>query len=362
MFESDSTAARTARISEPENKTMPGITDLYLREQLEKRREELKTNIAFIPVSDAEAAAPLLDLLQKVDSAVERMNDGTYGICDVCHDTVEKERLIADPLVQLCLDHLTGEEQRALERDLELASRIQRGLLPQTDMRFQDWRIHYKYKPAGVVSGDYCDVIQPAGGDGKVIFLLGDVTGKGVAASLLMTHLHAMFRSLVGMGLELDKLLEMANRLFCESTIAGQYATLVCGRIGRDGEVEIASAGHFPALLVAKNGVGRIEATGLPLGMFATSSYAVRRARLERDDSLLLYTDGISEAHDPSGNEYGISGLSLVVGEKHGWAPEELVTACLKDLERHSSGTRQADDQTLMVIQRAGGGMASFND
>ena len=362
MSESDSTAARTARSWEPEGKTMPGITDPYLRDQLEKRREELKANISVIPVADSSAAAPLLDLLQEVDSAVQRMDEGTYGICESCHDTIEKDRLIADPLVRLCLDHLSGDEQRALERDLELASRIQRGLLPQPDIRVRDWRIHYTYKPAGVVSGDYCDVIQPPAGDGQVIFLLGDVTGKGVAASLLMTHLHAMFRSLASIGLELDKLLEMANRLFCESTIAGQYATLVCGRIGKDGEVEIASAGHFPALLVAKEGVRQIEATGLPLGMFSTGSYAVRRARLERNDSLLLYTDGISEARDPSGNEYGIVGLSLAAGERHGWPPQELVAACLKDVERHASGTRQADDQTLMVIQRAAAGGASFND
>ena len=362
MSESDSTAARTARVSERESKAMPGITDPYLRQQLEKRRSELKTNIAVIPVDDAEAAAPLLDLLQEVDSAVERMDNGTYGICEACHDTLGHERLITDPLAQMCLDCLTGEEQRALERDLELASRIQRGLLPQTDTRFQDWRIHYRYKPAGVVSGDYCDVIPSTTGDGKVIFLLGDVAGKGVAASLLMTHLHAMFRSLAGIGLELDKLLEMANRLFCESTIAGQYATLVCGRIGSDGAVEIASAGHFPALLLGKSGVSRIDATGLPLGMFTTSSYAVRRARLEPDDSLLLYTDGISEARDPSGNEYGIGGLCLAACEKYGLTPEALVAACMRDLERHSAGTRQADDQTLMAIQRAGAGAASFND
>lgn len=362
MSESDSTATRTARASEPENRVMPGIADPYLREQLEKRRQQLKTNIAVLPADDAEAAAPLLDLLHEVDSAVERMDEGTYGICEACHDTLGHERLITDPLAQMCLDCLTGEEQRALERDLELAARIQRGLLPQADTRFQDWRIHYRYKPAGVVSGDYCDVIPSATGDGKVIFLLGDVTGKGVAASLLMTHLHAMFRSLAGIGLELDKLVEMVNRLFCESTIAGQYATLVCGRIGRDGEVEIASAGHFPALLLGKNGVSRIEATGLPLGMFTNSSYAVRRARLAPDDVLLLYTDGISEARDPSGNEYGIGGISLAAGESYGLTPEALVAACMKDLERHSSGTRQADDQTLMAVQRVGGGAASFND
>jgi phosphoserine phosphatase RsbU/P len=229
-------------------------------------------------------------------------------------------------------------------------------------VRFGDWRIHYRYKPAGVVSGDYCDLIPPATRDGKLIFLLGDVTGKGVAASLLMTHLHAMFRSLTGIGLDLDKLLEMANRVFCESTIAGQYATLVCGSIGQNGDVELASAGHFPALIVSKEGVKQIGATGLPLGMFSTSRYTVSRARLDLDDSLLLYTDGICEANGPSGEQYGVGGISLIAGERHGRAPQELVAACLTDVARHSGGSRQADDQTLMVIQRFAAGAAAFND
>ena len=117
---------------------MSGVSDPYIREQLEKRRRELN---AVIASPDAAApAASLLALLGEVDSALHRMDDGTYGICTECHDTVEKDRLLADPLVTLCLDHLTSDEQRALERDLELASRVQRGLLPRTDLRHGDWQ------------------------------------------------------------------------------------------------------------------------------------------------------------------------------------------------------------------------------
>jgi len=342
---------------------MAGITDPYLREQLEKRRAELQAAIAVAPTEHSSSAAvSLVDLLHEVDDAVQRMDEGTYGICESCHGTVEKERLISDPLVQLCLDCLSDEEQRALERDLELASRIQRGLLPQTDLRFRDWRIHYRYKPAGVVSGDYCDLILPSTAEGKLIFLLGDVAGKGVAASLLMTHLHAMFRSLASLGLELDKLLEMANRLFCESTIAGQYATLICGSIGRNGDVEIASAGHNPVLLVTKDGVKQLGATGLPLGLFTTSRYSISRARLDLNDGLLLYTDGVSEANGASGSEYGINALSVAAAKRYGWTPQELVAACMSDVEKHCAGARQADDQTLMAIQRSAAQAASFND
>jgi sigma-B regulation protein RsbU (phosphoserine phosphatase) len=362
MFQSESAATQTAKISQPETRIAPGITDPYIREQLEKRRVVLQTAISFGPAMEAPGGARLVELLKEVDAAVQRMDEGTYGICDACHDSVEKERLIADPLVRLCLDHLTSTEQRALERDLELASQVQRGLLPQTDTRFGDWRIHYQYKPAGIVSGDYCDLIPPAHEDGNLIFLLGDVAGKGVAASLLMTHLNAMFRSLARIGLDLDRLLEIANRLFCESTIAGQYATLVCGRAGKSGEIEIGNAGHAPALLVSRNGVTEIGSTGLPLGMFSTSRYPIQRIRMEPRDTLLLFTDGISEARDLSGKEYGIGGLSLAASGRHGWPSKELVSACLNDIDLYSSGTRQADDQTIMAVHRAEAGAPAFSD
>ena len=360
MPESDSTAAKLARTSEPEAMAMPGVTDPYLREQLEKRRTEL--NSAVSAATPEAPAAPFLEILVEVNSALQRMDDGTYGICPTCNDTVEKERLLSDPLVQFCLDHLSSGEQRALERDMELAAKIQRGLLPETNLQFSDWRIHYQYKPAGLVSGDYCDLISPSNGDGKLVFLFGDVAGKGVAAALLMSHLHAMFRSLSGVGLELDELLERANHVFCESTIAGQFATLICGRAGASGEIEIGSAGHFPALVVEKNGVRKISSTGVPLGMFAKSRYAIERVVLEAGDSMVLYTDGISEAANSKGEEYGIARIMRVAGERHGWVPQELLAACLKDVNNFSSGTRQADDQMMMVIHRTDSAGVSLND
>jgi phosphoserine phosphatase RsbU/P len=360
MSESDSTVARVATTSEVEEMTMSGVTDPYIREQLEKRREEItlaiSSGMAEVP------SAPFLDALSEVNSALQRMDDGTYGICPTCNDTVEKDRLLADPLVRFCLDHLTSGEQRALERDMELAAKIQRGLLPEANVRFNDWHVQYHYKPAGLVSGDYCDLIRPANSDGKLIFLFGDVAGKGVSASLLMTHLHAMFRSLAGVGLELEGLLERANHVFCESTIAGQYATLICGRAGVAGEIEIGSAGHFPALVIEKNGVRKISSTGLPLGMFSKSTYTIDRVNLGPGDSLILYTDGILEAANTKGEEYGVSRIMRVAGERHGWKPQELLTACLKDVTSFSSGTRQADDQAMMVIHRVDPAGISLND
>src|SRR5713101_4075371 len=364
MHETDRSVAQEVRSSQEEMKTMAQVSDPYIREQLEKRREEL--NLALAAAAPVAPAAPYLELLGEVDTAIQRMEEGTFGVCAECHGTVERQRLIADPLIKVCLDCLSVDDRRALERDLELTSSVQRGLLPEKDVRFSEWRIHYEYIPAGHVSGDYCDLIVPRDADGSLIFLLGDVAGKGLAASLLMTHLHAMFRSLSdsrgGAELQLDKLLETANRVFCESTFAGQYATLICGSAGRTGELEFASAGHLPALFVRREGVKQIGATGLPLGMFSSSRYAIQRVRLEPGDSLLLFTDGISEAGDAAGKEYGVIRLSNVASERHRWDPRELLAACLKDVNIHTSGARQADDQTLMVIHRSETAGTSLND
>src|SRR5207249_7870938 len=145
--------------------------------------------------------------------------------------------------------------QTALQNDLDLASRIQWQLLPRQNVRVSGWEVHYRYEPAGPVSGDYCDAITENGDGGNLYVLTGDVSGKGVAASLLMAHLNAMFRTLVGMGLPVQHLLERANRLFSESTIASHYATLVCARAEVTGEVEVCNAGHCPPLVIRDRSV-----------------------------------------------------------------------------------------------------------
>jgi sigma-B regulation protein RsbU (phosphoserine phosphatase) len=100
----------------------------------------------------------------------------------------------------------------------------------------------------------------------------------------------------------------------------------------------------------------------LPLGMFSTSRYTVERIKFERGDSLLLYTDGLSEAMDASGTEYGTERLSNLVRERHGCAPQDLATACMKEVTAHRGAGKQLDDQTLMVVHRGSFASSSAND
>jgi len=130
------------------------------------------------------------------------------------------------------------------------------------------------------VSGDYCDFID--GDNQSLHFVLGDVSGKGVAASMLMAHLHAMFRTLISINLPLGQMVEQASRVFCESTLPTQYATLVYGRAGTDGFVEICNAGHLPPLLIQAGKISHIEATGLPVGVFCSESFSLIGCKCKR--------------------------------------------------------------------------------
>jgi phosphoserine phosphatase RsbU/P len=316
----------------------------FLQGQLEERKRRLE---AVIGVASPNSA--LAGLLREVDSALDRMADGTYGLCLECRDTVECDRLLADPLVRYCLDHLTVLERRALERDLDLASKVQHNLLPQMGLCAHGWETSYHFEPLGAVSGDYCDLIPC---DGQLLFLLGDVSGKGVAASMLMAQLHALFRSLTQMSLPLGEIVTHVNRFFCESALAGQYATLICGLAKPDGEIEIHNAGHCPAIVVGRNGAFRIESTGMPLGMFRETEFCATRVQLGAGDTLFLYTDGLSEAACEN-DEYGVERLMALVQQQSARPPAELIAACLSDVRSFTNGGRQFDDVTMLALRRS---------
>jgi len=235
----------------------------YLRTELEQRRERLHEAL-HSPAADAS----LSQLLTAVDTALSRIDQGTFGLCEECHDTIEAERLLADPLVAVLSRPPYGAPNSAPWRVIFPWPHASSAL----SCRSPDWRqlagtCATTIRPAGMVSGDYCDLFET---DGGLLFMLGDVSGKGVAASMLMSHLHATFRSLAEAGLPLDRMVEDANRIFCESTLAGQFATLVVGRAAHDGSVEFVSAGHLPVLHIHGDGATPKDSTGCLWGCSVT--------------------------------------------------------------------------------------------
>jgi len=323
------------------------VRDNFIRSQLQERQRSLSAAIGQYGQTES-----LVRLLQQVDAALERMNAGGYGLCEVCHDSIESDRLLADPLIRNCLDHLSPDEQRHLEEDLDLAAIIQNKLLPPRSPKVAGWETYYHYEPAGSVSGDYCDFISSESGDGSLYFLLGDVSGKGIAASMLMAHLHALFRGLISAGTTLAQLAARANRIFCESTISTHYATLVLARAESTGAVEICNSGHPAPLLLHAGGLRALEATGLPIGMFCELEYAAQKVHMQPGDTLLLFTDGLTEAGDASGGEYGEDRLKQLASRSRNLSPQDLVAACVEDLRSFRGSVPILDDLTIMAIKR----------
>ena len=316
-----------------------------LRQQLSIRRQQLGA------VLSATAAQPhIMTLLSEVDEALARMDAGRFGLCEECKDPIETDRLLADPLVRLCLDHLTRAEAAALERDLELARSVQQGMLPSSPYASGSWRMAYQYRPAGIVSGDFCDVVVGCRSDRY--FLLGDVAGKGVAASMLMTQMHGMFRALIPACLPLGQLVERASTLFCESTLPTHYATLAVARALDDGSAEVCNAGHVTPMMVQQGRVVPLQTGSLPVGLFSAVEFPVEHVSLTAGDALVLVTDGITEAENAAGTEFGTERLARVCAASAGQQAEHIVAAILDEVDSFRSGP-MSDDATVMVVTRA---------
>ena len=275
-------------------------------------------------------------------------------LCEVCDGVLEEERLRTGPLKRVCLECLSDDQRRALEHDLQVAAEIQAQLLPARNFSFGRWQIHYAYQPFGAVSGDHIDLIRPGRSGQALHFLFGDVSGKGVAASILMANLQALFRSLVSQELALTEILERANTLFHESTAANSYATLVAGRLNGAGRLELANAGHNPPLLVRDGSVQPLAAGAPPLGFSNRTVFQPRSFRLEPEDFVFLYTDGVSEACNEMGEEYGSARIETALAGLRGQPSQTVVDSVLQGTRFFQGDASPCDDVTAMAIRWRG--------
>jgi sigma-B regulation protein RsbU (phosphoserine phosphatase) len=319
-----------------------------LRQQLDHRRARLREAI-----EDSGPEDTLVRLLGQVDAALGKLGTPEYGRCVVCDESVNEEDLLGNPVLRYCLCELTEAQQSALQRDLDLARTIQNSLLPDPTTRAAGWEAVFRYEPLGAVSGDFCDLWTRDDDAGWLFFAVGDVSGKGVAASLVMAHVQAAFRTLLAQELPLAGLVERVNDQLLRAKIASHYVTLACGRAHADGTVEIVNAGHCPPLVArSQDGVQRIASTGFPIGLFADRPYGVERVRLAPGDALVLYTDGLTEARANDGEEYGDERVASVLRDEQDRAPRSLVRAVRSDLGAFLGHAERVDDLTILALQR----------
>jgi serine phosphatase RsbU (regulator of sigma subunit) len=243
-------------------------------------------------------------------------------------------------------------DRLSLKNDLEIAREIQYAMLPQAAFDSPVFEAFGLTRPANTVGGDFYDVLPLP--DGRVIVTLGDVAGKGSPAALLMALLLAMFRTLVDEGLESAALAERLNVQVSRHAPASRFITLFFAACDpATGRIVYVNAGHMPGLLRRRDGTfDHLSGGGIALGMFAHSKYEAHETVIEPGETLVLYSDGVTEAENHKGQAFEESGLQRVVTNYAQSSPPDLARAILRVVEAHAQETYLADDLTVLAVRR----------
>ena len=254
------------------------------------------------------------------------------------------------------LTEIVRRQRDELEREIELAAAVQQRLLPAAPPAIPGFDIAGQMIPARIVGGDYFDYIGlPSGGLGLAI---ADVAGKGVAASLLMSSVQMALRVDSATTPHPNQLVQNLNQVLNEVTDTGRYVTLFYGKLDvAQSELEFTNAGHLPPLLLRRRSPEPtfLEVGGTVVGLFEQSQYDAARVRLEKGDVLVLYTDGITETTDSTGEQFSVDRLTALVRDHASEVAQELVKTILEAVSRFRGDKDLEDDLTLVVIKINGG-------
>jgi sigma-B regulation protein RsbU (phosphoserine phosphatase) len=242
-------------------------------------------------------------------------------------------------------------QQERLRRELELGRQIQQDMLPKAPFRSGLTEIRGVSVPATEVGGDFFNYFQTS--SGKIGLFVGDVSGKGIGAALLMANIQASLRTRLALGQELASLARELDADIGASTPEAIYATLFVGLLDPVSRAfDYVNAGHNPQFILRPGGrLERMESTGLPIGLFAGRDYSERRVSLAPGDVLFFYTDGCVEAENDTGETFGSERLeALLTSLPHG-SSEEMLSGIQRAFERFRSGREPFDDATMMVVK-----------
>jgi serine phosphatase RsbU (regulator of sigma subunit) len=242
-------------------------------------------------------------------------------------------------------------QRERIDQELKIAQLIQQQFLPKELPDLPSWHVAAFYRPARTVGGDFYDFIPLP--DGRVMFVVGDVTDKGVPAALVMASTHALLRDTAPRLISPGKVLGHVNDMLCVDIPAHMFVTclaLVLDPVS--GQVEFANAGHDVPYVRTQAGVQELRARGMPLGLMPGMPYEEMRFHFEPGDCALLHSDGLAEAHAPDREMFGFPRVSELVGK--GPSGEALIDLCLTELGNFTGPDHeQEDDITLVSLQRS---------
>ena len=239
-----------------------------------------------------------------------------------------------------------------MQEELRFAARIQNELLPKSAPLIPGYEIAGTSIPAQAVGGDYYDFIPID--EHRLAFCLGDVTGKGLPASLLMANLQATLRGQTLTTSSPRTCLERSNQLLYQSTSPEKFATLFYAILDtQNHEIRYSNAGHEnPYLRSGHSGVKRLKTGGIPLGMLPEFGFEEESVLLDEDSMLVIYSDGVTEAMNAAEDMFGDEGVAAVLDQHQQASPAEVINALVAAVKKHAAGYPQSDDITVVVVRR----------
>ena len=243
-------------------------------------------------------------------------------------------------------------DRARMEREINVAAEMQRALLPERQRKGTGFEVVAASVPCRAIGGDFVDYYDyPSGAFG---FSLGDVAGKGPPAALLAAQLHGILATHADLEGTPADVLTRANRVLVRRELESRFATVVYGMLSVDGHLTYCNAGHNPPVLLGRTGVQRLETGGLILGAFRNVMFRNATLRLDPGDVLVVFSDGITEALDVDGTEFGEERLLSCVNSSRELDPAGILERIVGAVHMFTANTVQSDDQTALVLRYSG--------
>jgi len=236
-----------------------------------------------------------------------------------------------------------------LEHEIKVAAEIQRALLPASDYKGRGFDVASASLPCRAIGGDFLDCIDLA--DGMFGFVVGDVAGKGPPAALLAARMQGILAASANASAAPSQTVTLINRELGRRSVEAHFATLLYGVLSCDGRLTFCNAGHNPALLVGRQGVRRLTTGGVPLGVFRDAAFEEETVQLDSDDVLVVFTDGVVEALNRDGAEFGEDRLLALLCADRGLAPATLLDRVMTAVRDFTANAEQHDDITALILR-----------
>ena len=294
---------------------------------------------------------PIRNREQKIVGVLQLLNKtvGAFGARDLDFlNGISDHMAIAMENATLHMELL---EKQRMEQELQLGREIQSRLLPQPPVDVRETQLAALSVPCYEVGGDYYDFIELP--DGDVGLAIGDVSGKGVAAALIMSSVQAALRVAAPIEEDLARLVQRLNALIYRSARGRKYATFFFGRYTPStGTLRYVNAGHNPPFISTVDGLRELGSTGKPIGILPDSTYSEASVDMPPGATLFLYTDGLNEAADPDEEEFGNQRLRELFASERSNPARDIPTRVVNSVTRFERGARATDDKTIVVMRR----------